>query len=277
MRVAEALALARELGVARLDAQLLLGHHLQRPRSWLIAHDDAALDADAAAAVEADLRRRATGVPLAYLVGEREFRGLALRVTPAVLVPRPETELLVDWALERLDALAPGFAATVVDLGTGSGAVALAVKQARPAARVTATDAQPAALEVARDNAHRLGLALEFVAGDWWQPLAGRRFDLAVSNPPYVAGDDPHLPALAHEPRSALTPEGDGLAALRRLIDGAPRHLNPGAWLLLEHGYDQADAVRRLFNERGFEPARTRRDLAGIERCTGARWPGEPL
>lgn len=276
MRVTEALALARELGVARLDAQLLLGHHLQRPRGWLIAHDDATLDADAAATVEADLRRRAAGVPLAYLVGEREFHGLALRVTPAVLVPRPETELLVDWALERLDALAPAGAATVVDLGTGSGAVALAVKQDRPGVQVTATDAQPAALEVARDNAHRLGLALEFVAGDWWQPLAGRRFDLAVSNPPYVAGEDPHLPALAHEPRSALTPEGDGLGALRRLIDGAPQHLNPGAWLLLEHGYDQADAVRRLLAERGFEPARTRRDLAGIERCTGARWPGEP-
>jgi release factor glutamine methyltransferase len=272
MRVAEALALARELGVARLDAQLLLGHRLQRERAWLIAHDDAALDADAAAAVEADLRLRAAGVPLAYLVGEREFHGLTLRVTPAVLVPRPETEGLVDWALERLDALASGVA--MVDLGTGSGAVALAVKQARPAVRVTATDAEPAALEVARDNAHRLGLAVEFVGGDWWQPLDGRRFDLAVSNPPYVAGDDPHLHALAHEPRGALTPEGDGLAALRRLIADAPPRLKAGAWLLLEHGHDQASAVRRLLAERGFEPARTRRDLAGIERCTGARWPG---
>ncbi len=274
MRVAEALARARELGVARLDAQLLLGHHLQRPRTWLIAHDDATLDADAAAVVEADLRRRAAGVPLAYLVGEREFHGLALRVTPAVLVPRPETELLVDWALERLDALSPGRAATMVDLGTGSGAIALAVKHARPAVRVTATEAQPAALAVARDNARRLGLTLEFVAGDWWQPLAGRRFDLAVSNPPYVAGDDPHLQALAHEPRSALTPEGDGLAALRRVVAGAPDHLNRGAWLLLEHGHDQADPVRQLLAGCGFEPAQTRVDLAGLARCTGACWPG---
>lgn len=274
MRVAEALTLARELGVARLDAQLLLGHRLQRERAWLIAHDDAALDADTAAAVEADLRRRAAGMPLAYLVGEREFHGLTLRVTPAVLVPRPETEGLVEWALEQLDALACGVAPTLVDLGTGSGAVALAVKHARPAVRVTATDAEPAALEIARDNAHRLGLAVEFVGGDWWQPLDGRRFDLAVSNPPYVAGDDPHLRALEHEPRRALTPEGDGLAALRRLIADAPPRLNAGAWLLLEHGHDQASAVRRLLAERGFESARTRRDLAGIERCTGARWLG---
>jgi release factor glutamine methyltransferase len=270
MRVAEALALARSLGVARLDAQLLLAHHLQRSRVWVLAHDEAPLGAEQAAAYRADLQRRAGGEPLAYLLGEREFHGLALHVTPAVLVPRPETEVLVDWAL----ALLAGRAASVVDLGTGSGAIALALRHRNPAAAVTATDASAAALAVAADNARRHGLAVEFVGGDWWQAVAGRRFDLALSNPPYVAGDDPHLPALAHEPRSALTPEGDGLAALRRVVADAPAHLEPGAWLLLEHGHDQAFAVQALFAQRGFEAPVTRQDLAGLPRCTGARWPG---
>jgi release factor glutamine methyltransferase len=270
MQVAEALALARTLGVARLDALLLLAHHLKRPRVWLMTHDEAQIDAAPAAAYAADLARRAGGEPLAYLVGEREFHGLALRVTPAVLVPRPETEVLVDWALELL----AGRAATVVDLGTGSGAISLAVRQRCPAATITATDASSAALAVAADNARRLDLAIEFLAGDWWQAVAGRHFDLALSNPPYVAGDDPHLAALGHEPRSALTPEGDGLAALRCIVADAPRHLNPGAWLLLEHGYDQAAAVQQLLGERGFDAPVTRLDLAGQPRCTGARWRG---
>ncbi len=271
MRIEQALAQARTLGVARLDAQLLLAHHLQRPREWLLAHDDCVLGVALLGAFDADLARRVAGVPLAYLVGEREFYGLALHVTPAVLVPRPETELLVDWALECL-AGAP--APSVLDLGTGSGAVALAIARHCPQVAVTATDASADALAVARGNARRLGLAMEFTLGDWWAPLAGRRWGLAVCNPPYVAGADPHLAALAHEPRAALTPEGDGLGALRRLVDGAPSHLLAGAWLLLEHGHDQAPAVRELFRARGFGPPQTRPDLAGLPRCTGAEWRG---
>jgi release factor glutamine methyltransferase len=268
MRIDAALALAQARGVDRLDAQLLLAHHLQRPRAWLLAHDGDELDASTATKVDADLTRRAAGMPLAYLVGEKEFHGLTLQVSTAVLVPRPETELLVDWALELL----AGQPADVVDLGTGSGAIALAVKHRCPAARVTASDASPTALAVAGGNAERLALAVVFVEGDWWQPLAGRRFDLVLSNPPYVAADDAHLTALIHEPRAALTPGGDGLDALRRIVAGAPDHLRPGAWLLLEHGYDQAVAVQQLLAGRGFSPAITRHDLAGLPRCTGARW-----
>ena len=272
MRVAEALVLAQAAGLARLDAQLLLAHHLHRPRVWLLAHDDAEVDAPAEAAFRDGVTRRAAGEPLAYLVGEREFHGLALQVSPAVLVPRPETELLVDWALELLQGdLAGHPAPAVADLGTGSGAIALAIRHRCPKARLIATDASTAALDVARANALRLGLDVEFTAGDWWAPLAGRRYDLAVSNPPYVAGDDPHLAALSHEPRSALTPEGDGLACLRQIVAGAPGHLHQGGWLLLEHGYDQAAAVQALLGERGFVDVETRADIAGHPRCTGGR------
>ena len=270
MLLADALALARTLGVARLDAQLLLAHHLQRPRVWVMAHDEEPIDDALMAAYSADLERRAGGEPLAYLLGEQEFHGLTLRVSPAVLVPRPETEVLVYWALE----LIAGRAAHVVDLGTGSGAIALAVRHRCPAATLTATDASQAALNVAAGNALRLELKVEFAAGDWWQAVAGRRFNLALSNPPYVAGDDPHLAALTHEPRSALTPGGDGLGALRRIVADAPAHLKPGAWLLLEHGHDQAAAVQESLRRRGFDLPVTRPDLAGLARCTGARWPG---
>jgi release factor glutamine methyltransferase len=269
VKIADALRQARAAGVARLDAQRLLEHHAGRPRAWLIAHDDETLDAAAAARYAADLERRAAGVPLAYLVSEREFHGLTLTVSPAVLVPRPETELLVDWALELLPP-----AAEVVDLGTGSGAIALAIAHARRDARVTATDASAAALAVAQANAERLGLAVGWAAGSWWQPLAGRRFDVALSNPPYIAGDDPHLAALQHEPRGALTPEGDGLAALRDIVAGAPAHLAAGGRLLVEHGFDQAPAVQRLLADAGFEAVETRADLAGLPRATGGRWRG---
>ena len=270
MQIAQALTEARSQGVARLDAQLLLAHLLRRGREWVIAHDEAGLTPAQAAVWQALLARRAAGEPLAYLVGEREFHGLALQVSSAVLVPRPETELLVDWALERL----PGASsATVIDLGTGSGAVALAIKHRSPATAVTATDLSAAALAVAKANAARHGLVIEFVLGDWWGAVAGRRFGLAVANPPYIAGDDAHLVALRHEPRGALTPGGDGLAALRRLIDEAPTHLQSGAWLLLEHGHDQADAVQALLHQRGFGAPETRHDLAGLARCTGAQWP----
>lgn len=271
LTVAAALAQARAAGVDRLDAQWLLQHLVQQPRSWLLAHDDHVLPTAAAASWPALLARRAAGEPLAYVVGEREFCGLTLAVSPHVLVPRPETEELVRWAL----ACAPGAPeATAIDLGTGSGAVALALKQQWPAAHVTATDASARALAQAAANARRLGLDVAFAAGDWWQAVPGRRFGLAVSNPPYIAAADPHLTALQHEPRQALTPGGDGLDSLRRIVAGAPQHLLPGAWLLLEHGHDQGAAVRGLFQQHGFERAQTRHDLAGLPRCTGARWPG---
>jgi release factor glutamine methyltransferase len=273
MRIAEALALAREHGVDRLDAQWLLTHRLGRPRAWLLAHDEHELaDADEAF-FRAGLQQRAAGVPLAYVTGEREFCGLVLRVSPAVLVPRPETEGLVDWALQwlaRIGVEAPA----VADLGTGSGAIALAIKARCPAAVVTATDASPAALAVAQANGSRLGLAVDWHLGNWWLPLAGRRFDLVVSNPPYVAGNDPHLAALGHEPREALTPGGDGLDALRRIVEGAPPQLRPGAALLLEHGHDQGDAVQALLRDAGFIELATRADLAGLARCTGGCRPG---
>jgi release factor glutamine methyltransferase len=270
MRVDQALMLARTMGVDRLDAQLLLAHRLQQSRAWLLAHDDQHLTAEDDAWLLPHLLRRAAGEPLAYLLQTTEFCGLVLRVTPAVLIPRPETELLVDWAQE-LWPMAPQ--AVLVDLGTGSGAIALALKQCLPDARVTATDLSAEALDVARGNARRLVLDIEILQGDWWQAVQDRRFGLAVSNPPYIAGNDRHLAALGHEPRGALTPEGDGLSALRRIVDDAPGHLQPGAWLLLEHGHDQGRAVRDCLRARGFREAQTRSDLAGLARCTGAMWP----
>ncbi|MBT9597398.1 MAG: peptide chain release factor N(5)-glutamine methyltransferase [Vitreoscilla sp.] len=267
--VAAALAQAQAAGLDRLDGQLLLGLVLQQPRAWLIAHDTDRLSAGQAEVFSALCARRASGEPLAYLTGEREFHGLRLRVSPAVLDPRADTETLVDWALELLPE---NTNASIADLGTGSGAIALALKHRRPAARVSAVDLSPAALAVAAANGERLGLAIEWCEGSWWQPLAGRRFDLVASNPPYVAGADPHLQALRHEPQLALTPGGDGLDALRAIVAGAPDHLEPGGWLLLEHGWDQADAVTALLHRAGFAAPRTRRDLAGQPRCTGARW-----
>jgi len=270
--IAQALAQAAARGLDRLDAQRWLGHLLQRDRSWLIAHDGTALAPALAEAFAAGCRRLADGEPMAYLLGRQEFHGLSLQVSPAVLVPRPDTETLVDWALALLPTL--GAAPQVLDLGTGSGAIALAVAHRHPTARVLASDLSPAALAVAGDNARRLGLAVAFAEGAWWQALpAGARFDLVLSNPPYIAGDDAHLPALRHEPTLALTPGGDGLDALRQIIAGAPAHLRPGGWLLLEHGWDQAGAVAALLRAAGFVDIGTRHDLAGRDRCTGGRWP----
>jgi release factor glutamine methyltransferase len=272
IHVATALADARAQGLDRLDAQLLLGHLLQRPRSWLIAHNDAPLPEVTARAFAAGCQRRAAGEPLAYLLGQREFHGLTLQITPDVLVPRPDTETLVDWALDLLPAGTP---AQVLDLGTGSGAVALAVAHRRPLARLTATDLSPAALAVAQANAARLGLSLAWAGGHWWQALpAQARFDLVLSNPPYIAGDDPHLPALRHEPLMALTPGGDGLGALTEIIAGAAPHLKGGSWLVLEHGWDQAGAVRSAMQAAGLTQISTRHDIEGRDRCTGGCWPG---
>ncbi|MCX2861337.1 peptide chain release factor N(5)-glutamine methyltransferase [Paucibacter sp. PLA-PC-4] len=273
MSVATALVLSRERGLDRLEAQLLLAELLDRDRSWLITHDQDLLSAEQASRFEDWLEQRLQGVPLAYLCGHKEFHGLRLRVNADTLVPRPDTEVLVDWALELLQAR--GLAQPdLVDLGTGSGAIALALKHRHPQARVTAVDLSAGALAVARANAHALRLGVEFQQGDWWRPLGGRRFDLIVSNPPYIAGTDPHLPALRHEPQGALTPGGDGLSALQTLITGAPGHLRPGAWLLLEHGYDQAEAVGQALAAQGFERIECRRDLGGQPRVSGGRWPG---
>jgi release factor glutamine methyltransferase len=270
LTVAKALARAKECGVDRLDAQLLLTRVLVCPRSWVLAHDDAELEATASQTFLSHLARRSCGEPLAYLLGEKEFRGLTLHVNSSVLVPRPDTELLVDWALELLQGVLAVARPKVLDLGTGSGAIALAIKQTHSSASITAFDASPAALEVARANAQRLDLDVTFGQGSWWQSLQGQRFHLVVSNPPYIAAADPHLDALAHEPRLALTPGGDGLGALHEIIDGAPGHLEPGGWLLLEHGFDQGDAVRSRLTDLGFLGVQTRCDLAGQPRCTGA-------
>jgi len=264
----DALRAAVMRGIERLDAQLLLAEVLGQSRTWLFAHGDEPLEAAHQARFEAWTARRAAGEPFAYLVGRKEFRGLTLAVSPAVLVPRPDTETLVEWALDCLGELT---SPRVVDLGTGSGAIALALQAERADAHVTATDVSPDALAVARGNAQRLGLGVHFTAGPWWAPLGERRFHLAVSNPPYIAGDDHHLEALAHEPRLALTPEGDGLQALRDIIAGAPAHLERGGWLLLEHGHDQADAVAALLRDGGLVDVATRQDMAGVRRCTGGR------
>lgn len=271
MRVRDAWAQAAAGGVDRLDAQLLMCHVLQQPRTRLLAHDEQALSPAQEADWMARVARRAAGEPLAYVLGEWSFCGMALSVSPAVLIPRPETEMLVEWAVERLQQ-APS--ADVVDLGTGSGAIALALARAAPSARVMATDASLAALEVAQANSRRHQLSVTFSAGDWWGAVPGRTFGLAVSNPPYVAPGDPHLAALTHEPILALTAAAAGLQALSEIIQGAPSHLLPGAWLLLEHGHDQAEAVQDLLAQRGFTDAQTRLDLAELPRCTGARWPG---
>lgn len=270
--VGAALEQARTLGLDRLDAQLLLGHLLLRPRAWLIAHAEAALSPAQHEAFVAGCRRRADGEPMAYVLGEREFHGLMLQVSPAVLVPRPDTETLVDWALQLL-ATPLSQPAQVADLGTGSGAIALALKHRHPGAHVRAVECSAPALAVARANAARLGLHVEWHLGEWWQPLLGRRFHLVVSNPPYVAEDDPHLAALRHEPISALTAGGDGLSALSEIVKDAAAHLHDGGWLLLEHGHEQAAAVRGLLTDAGFEAVQTRTDLAGRPRCGGGRRP----
>lgn len=272
----QALAAAQALGLDRLDAQLLLLHALGRPdsdRGWLLAHDGDLLAGDTAARFRDLALRRAAGEPLAYLVGHKEFYGLPLQVDARVLVPRPDTETLVDWALERLALPGMPDGARVLDLGTGSGAIALALKKTRPALDVTSVDASAAALDVARGNAARLGLSLQFIHGNWLENVSGH-FHVIASNPPYVADDDSHLPALRHEPRSALAAGPDGLDDLRAIIAQAPAHLHPQGWLLLEHGYDQAAAVRDLLARRGFAQLSSRTDLAGVARCSGGCWPG---
>ncbi len=262
--------LAGEPG-AVLDAELLLSRVLGVPRARLRSHPEEPCSAEQQGRYLASIERRAAGEPLAYIVGHRDFWTLRLAVSPAVLVPRPETELVVERALTLLTRAA----ASVADLGTGSGAIALALARERPDWRVVATDRDPLALEMARRNAAALGIGnIEFLQGAWFAPLAGRRFDLIASNPPYVAGDDPRLdaPALRYEPAGALTPGQDALTALREIIEGAPAHLVPGGFLVLEHGSDQAADVARVLVTRGFAHVRSHRDLAGHERVTESSW-----
>lgn len=268
---AAALQQARALGVDRLDAQVLLSTLLERPRSWLLAHDQDALDPLVGERFTALLQRRALGEPLAYLLGDKEFFGLTLRVTPDTLIPRPDTETLVEWALQCLPSTPTERALEVLDLGTGSGAIALALKHQRPHAHVVAVDASAGALAVAQSNAHTLGLDLETHLGSWFEPVQARRFDLIVSNPPYIAQGDPHMAALKFEPEQALTSGPDGLDDIRHLVAHAPAHLKPGGWLLLEHGWDQAPAVAALLAAQGFTHITTRLDLGGQARCTGGQ------
>jgi release factor glutamine methyltransferase len=256
----------------RVDADCLLQHLLQQDRSWLRLHADAVLEPALLADFEQALARRLQGEPVAYITGERGFWSLDLQVGPATLIPRPDTELLVEWALELLPR---NDVARVLDLGTGSGAIALAVKQERPGCEVVAVDASAAALALAAANAARLQLDITFLHSDWFTALAGQRFDLILGNPPYIAEDDPHLVQgdLRFEPHSALVAADAGLSDLSRIINAAPEYLAPGGWLLLEHGYEQGEAVRELLNRQGFEAIATRRDFGGNERSSGGRWP----
>ena len=310
MTVAQALQAALTLGLFRLDAQGLLLHVLGKApteRGWLLAQGDDHLTDAAAEAFKALAARAALGEPLAYLTGWQAFYGLELAVDDRVLIPRPDTETLVDWALELMDqaaVLAPHTGAlsrlgsgAVLDLGTGSGAVALALKHSRPQWRVWASDASGDALAVAQSNAVRLGLDVVFSQGNWFEACLGAafetafdatsvassvasidapseksgRFNLIVSNPPYIADNDAHLRALGHEPQQALTSGADGLDDIHHIVARASKHLMTGGWLLLEHGYDQAERVRALLAQSGFSHVQSRRDLAGIERCSGGQ------
>lgn len=263
-------------GLVPVDGQALLAHALGRDRAWLIAHAGDVLPSEDADRFFALARRRREGEPVAYLTGWREFWGLRLAVDPSVLIPRPETETLVEMALARLSS---DRVPSVLDLGTGSGAIALAVAHERPLARVVASDRSQAALEVARANAQRLGIAnIAFVSGDWYDALPPRtatRFDLIASNPPYVAAGDVHLREgdLRFEPIGALAAGADGLDALRVIVAGAPARLAMGGWLVVEHGYDQSDPVQRLFAEAGLADIASARDLAGIPRVVAGRRP----
>jgi release factor glutamine methyltransferase len=258
-----------------LDAEILLAHALGVARARLRSHPEEVPAADAATRFLDLITRRAAGEPVAYILGRKDFWTIELSVSTAVLVPRPETELLVERAL----ALDPGGDARAADLGTGSGAIALALASARPCWRIVATDISAAALAVALANAAALELTrVEMIQGDWLGCLAARRFQLILSNPPYVAASDPALaqPELMREPRLALVAAEDGLAALRAIIRTAPRHLEPGGWLLLEHGAEQAAAVAGALVARGFAQVRCHRDLAGRERMTEGQWPTHP-
>jgi len=260
-------ALNLDADSARIEVQCLLQAVLQVNRAYLLTHPKHILDAEQQMRYAALFERRLRGEPIAYILGGREFFGLNFKVTPATLIPRPDTELLVELALQRIPQRS-----RVLDLGTGSGAIALSIAHARPDIEVTAVDASQEALDVAQENARRLNIGnARLLRSDWFSALAGERFDLIVSNPPYIADGDAHLAQgdLRFEPRAALASGADGLDDIRRIVAGAKQHLNPGGWLLFEHGYDQAARVRELLSTAGYAKVFSARDLAGIERVSG--------
>ena len=274
--ISQTIATLQTRGLDLTDSRLLLLHALGQPRAgraWLLAHDTDLVSEAVNTSLQGYVARRLAGEPVAYIVGHKEFYGLNLQVNSDVLVPRPDTETLVDWALNVLE---PTPDARVVDLGTGSGAIALALKATRPALQVEAVEYSHAALAVAQANAQRLGLAVTFRQGSWLSGTEGV-FQAIVSNPPYIREDDEHLPALRFEPRQALTAGNDGLDDIRTIIDQAKTRLQTGGWLLLEHGYDQAADVRALLEAAGFANVQSRQDLAGIERCSGGQWTAPDL
>jgi release factor glutamine methyltransferase len=288
-------ALGLDADSARIEVQCLLQSVLQVNRAYLLSHPEQRLDDTLQAHYAALLERRMSGEPIAYILGVREFYGLDFKVTSATLIPRPDTELLVELALRRIPQPLPspplirggscalsspdkgrpgGVGFRILDLGTGSGAIALAIAHARPDVEVTAVDASAEALAVARENAWRLGVAnVRFAQSDWFGALAGERYDLIVSNPPYIAAADAHLAQgdVRFEPRTALASGADGLDDIRSIVAQAQEHLDPGGWLLLEHGYDQAAQLRELMSQAGFAEVFSACDLAGIERVTGGR------
>jgi release factor glutamine methyltransferase len=253
-----------------LETRILLTHALKLSRVQLITQSERAFTADEAQRLSALFQRRIDGEPIAYIIGEREFYGLSFHVTPDVLIPRPETELLVELALERLPPNG-----RVLDMGTGSGAIAVALAHARPDAAVTALDVSEAALAVAQRNAARHGTPVSFLHSDWYAAIQDRQFDIIVANPPYIVAGDTHLSQgdLRFEPVGALTDHADGLSALRTIAAGAALHLASGGWVLMEHGYDQAAAVRGLLALHAFIDVQSWQDLAGIERVSGGRTP----
>ena len=270
LSISQALAAAQTLGLNRLDAQLLLLHALGKPadaRAWLLAHDDDVLPEQTLDAFRLFSQRRTAGEPLAYIVGYKEFFGLPLAVDARVLVPRPDTETLVQWALDVVQGIT---APDILDLGTGSGAVAIALAHSLKV-RVTASDFSEDALAVGSQNARQLNTNVQFIHSNWLEKVSGH-YHVIVSNPPYIANADPHLAALTHEPLNALAAGADGLSDIRQIVEQASNHLLPGGWLLLEHGYDQATGVCELLARQGFARVQSRMDLAGIARCSGGRW-----
>ena len=274
--IADALRWATAAGIDRLDGQLLLLHAVGRPnhdRSWLVTHDDQRLQAPEVGTFETLVARRLAGEPLAYIIGVKEFFGLSFGVSNAVLIPRPDTETVVQWALQTINALETEASTPhILDLGTGSGAIALAIKSQAPQCLVTAIDASATALAQAARNGQQLGLDVTWRQSDWFASVDHLLFDVIVSNPPYIAANDPHLRDLRHEPLSALASGADGLDDLRHIIAHSGPYLREGGWLLLEHGYDQAKPVAELLRAAGFKAIGHQTDLGGVTRCTGGRW-----
>lgn len=274
--IANCIDQAIQQGLDRLDAQLLMLWAHEKPfnqRAWLLAHDQDMIDEETYAKWLQLVNRRLNQEPFAYIVGQQDFYGLQLQVNPAVLIPRPDTETLVDWALELAPLLSHTLVQNLLDLGTGSGAIVLAFKSQQKSWSCTAVDASEAALQVAEQNSHHLNLPVEFILSDWCSNISKtRQFSLIVSNPPYIVPNDSHLAQLQFEPISALVAENQGLADITQIVNQATLHLRKGAYLLLEHGYDQAEQVQQLLIQQGFSQVESRQDLGGNWRCTGGCW-----